>query len=63
MNLTEEKVKSLGLDTKEEVVIPKDIKVIEKDTFRYNTKIRKVILNEGLEVIEKHAFRKCESLE
>ncbi|PZT47990.1 hypothetical protein B6S12_06270 [Helicobacter valdiviensis] len=63
MNLTEEKVKSLGLDTKEEVVIPKDIKVIEKDTFKYNTKIRKVILNEGLEVIEKHAFRKCESLE
>ncbi|CAM2919121.1 leucine-rich repeat domain-containing protein [Helicobacter burdigaliensis] len=62
MELTKEKVKSLGLDT-EEVVIPKDIKVIEKDTFKYNTKIRKVILNEGLEVIEKHAFRKCESLE
>ncbi len=63
MNLTEEKVKSLGLDTKEEVVIPKDIKVIEKDTFKYNKNIRKVILNEGLEVIEKYAFRNCESLE
>lgn len=32
MNLTKEKVESLGLDTKSEVVIPKDIKVIEKDT-------------------------------
>ncbi|WP_171823800.1 hypothetical protein [Campylobacter coli] len=44
MELTKEKVKSLGLDTKEEVVIPEDIKVIEKDTFKYNKNIRKVIL-------------------
>ncbi len=63
MELTKEKVKSLGLDTKEEVVIPEDIKVIEKDTFKYNKNIRKVILNEGLEVIKSSAFAYCKSLE
>lgn len=63
MKLTEEKVKPLGLDTKEELVIPKDIKVIEEETFRYNKNIRKIIMNEGLEVIKSSAFASCETLE
>ncbi|EKJ5635651.1 leucine-rich repeat domain-containing protein [Campylobacter coli] len=58
MNLTKEKVKSLGLDTKAEVVIPKDIKVIEGGFFQ-NDKIRKIIMNEGLEVIGSDAFYQC----
>ena len=39
-----------------EIVFPKEVKRIQKEAFSYNTKIKKLTLNEGLEVIGEDAF-------
>jgi len=47
----------------ESIVIPSTVTVINSDTFHGCTKLKKVGLCEGLQIIEQDAFRDCISLE
>ena len=46
-------------DTVEEVVLPKTIREIGDDSFRFCTKLKSITLNKGLEIIGKRAFMQC----
>eukprot|EP00980_Cylindrotheca_fusiformis_P026497 scaffold16300_cov150-Cylindrotheca_fusiformis.AAC.8 len=50
-----------GLE-KEEVGIPSTVKVIDEFAFAACKLLARLVLNEGLERIERYAFRRCESL-
>ena len=54
---------SFGGTDIEELVIPCNIKVIEKSAFKYCEKLRTVVIEEGVEAIEEDAFGQCDALE